>query len=144
VFLDISYLLATVVCHEVALVTPSQFASVVKSFLGKKKHRQLPRGSSQVDSAIPASKRGGFAEQERQERSCLQAPSTYYIQEYFYGSVLRRFDMPLITTRGRTQFNSSIYPDVRNASIHLPPTSSTAEHELARLLTSLCRAWRIG
>lgn len=66
-FLDISCLLATVVCHEVALVTPSQFASVVKSFLGKKKHRQLPRGSSQVDSAIPASKRGGFAEQEAGE-----------------------------------------------------------------------------
>jgi hypothetical protein len=78
VSLDISCLLATVVCQEVALVTPSQFDSVVKLFLGMKKHRRLPRGSSQIDSAIPAFKRGGFAEQERQERSCLQAPSTTY------------------------------------------------------------------
>jgi len=141
VFLDISHLLATAVCHEVALVTPSQFDSVVKSFLGKKKHLGFRGGRSSRlrTAAFPASKRGGFAEKETQERSCLQAPSITSTKNTF-----RRFDMPLITTRGRTQFNSSIYPDVRNASIHLPPTSSTAEYELARLLTSLCRPWRIG
>jgi hypothetical protein len=79
VFLDISYLLATVVCHEVALVTPSQFASVVKSFLGKKKHRQLPRGQvKSTPQSQPPSEEDLPSKRGRRDHACRPLLHTTY------------------------------------------------------------------
>jgi hypothetical protein len=110
------FLFATAVCHEVAVVTPSQFDSVIESFLLL---CSLGRKTASTRGQVKSTPQSQPPSEEDLPRRRDDAGRRLALQKHM--SVVGRFDM-LLTARGRTQFNSSIYPAVRNASIRLPLT----------------------
>jgi hypothetical protein len=114
-----SLLFATAVCHEVAVVTPSQFDSVIELFLPLWK---LGRKTASAGGQVKSSRLRNPNHQARricregEAREIMQVGGLHY-KNTSRSPTVQRFDMLLIT-RGchRMQFNSPIYPDVRNTS----------------------------
>ena len=146
-----SLLFATAVCHEVAVVTPSQFDSVVELFLPLWK---LGRKTASAGGQVKSSRLRNPSHQAR--RICREGEAGDIMQVGGVAACTTEIHLGRPQSKDLTCYSSHVAATACNSThrstrmfgtlpslIHLPPSSSTAEYKLARLLTSLCRPWRM-